>query len=38
MCQGGGKDDSASGVGSEVGKIEEAMAVAKKVYKEKVEA
>ena len=36
--QGGGKDDSASGVGSEIEKINEAMEAAKKVYKEKVEA
>lgn len=35
--QGGGKDDSATGVGSEVDKIQEAVEVARKVYKSKVE-
>jgi hypothetical protein len=35
--QGGGKDDSATGVGSEVNKIQEAVEVARKVYKSKVE-
>lgn len=35
--KGGGKDDSAVGVGSEVGKIDEAVAVARKVFKTKVE-
>jgi alanyl-tRNA synthetase len=35
--QGGGKDDSAVGVGSEVGKVDEAVAVARKVFKTKVE-
>lgn len=36
--QGGGKDESATGVGSELDKITEAIEVAKQVYKEKVEA
>lgn len=36
--QGGGKDDSASGVGSEIEKISEAMEVAKSIYKQRVEA
>ncbi|RSH95316.1 Alanine--tRNA ligase [Saitozyma podzolica] len=35
--KGGGKDDSATGVGSEVDKIQEAVEVARKVYKSKVE-
>ncbi|WVQ81256.1 alanine-tRNA ligase [Cryptococcus sp. DSM 104549] len=35
--KGGGRDDSATGVGSEVGKIDEAIVVAKTVYKKKVE-
>ncbi|OCF35527.1 alanine-tRNA ligase [Kwoniella heveanensis BCC8398] len=36
--KGGGRDDSATGVGSEVSKIDEAIAVAKSFYKSKVEA
>lgn len=36
--KGGGKDESATGVGSNVDKVDEAMATAKKVYKDKVEA
>ncbi|RXK35812.1 alanine-tRNA ligase [Tremella mesenterica] len=35
--KGGGRDDSATGVGVEGGKIEEALKVAKEVYKSKVE-
>jgi alanyl-tRNA synthetase len=35
--KGGGKPDSASGVGSETGKIAEAIETARKVFKEKVE-
>ena len=35
--KGGGKDDSASGVGSEIAKITEAIQAAKKVWTEKVE-
>jgi hypothetical protein len=38
LSQGGGKDESATGVGSEGGKINEAVAEALRVYKEKVEA
>jgi len=38
MIQGGGRDDSATGVGSEGDKIKEAVAEALRVYKEKVEA
>ncbi|WWD21148.1 alanine-tRNA ligase [Kwoniella shandongensis] len=36
--KGGGRDDSATGVGSEVDKIDEAIAIAKSYYKSKVEA
>lgn len=36
--KGGGKDDSATGVGSEVDKISVAVEAARKIYKEKVEA
>ncbi len=35
--QGGGKDDSATGVGTEVEKIQEAMEAARTMYKRKVE-
>lgn len=35
--RGGGKDDSATGVGSEVDKLQEGVEAARKVYKEKVE-
>jgi len=38
IIQGGGRDDSATGVGSEGDKIKEAVAEALRVYKEKVEA
>ncbi|WVR09077.1 alanine-tRNA ligase [Kwoniella sp. DSM 27419] len=36
--KGGGRDDSATGVGSEVSKVDEAVALAKSFYKSKVEA
>lgn len=36
--QGGGKDDSATGVGSETGKINEAVEEARRVYKSRIEA
>lgn len=35
--KGGGRDDSAAGVGSEISKIDEAIVVAKSVYKKRVE-
>jgi alanyl-tRNA synthetase len=35
--QGGGKEESATGVGTEVNKIQEAMDVAERVYKSNVE-
>lgn len=37
LFQGGGKDDSATGVGNHKDKIEEAMDAARKVYRSKVE-